>query len=168
MTERRTALKVLAGAGAVGTAGVAAAPVARFVAAPGMDTGSTGAAWHPVARFDALEAGRPLKATVTGTEVDAWTVAPDRRLGAVWLVRAADGSVKAWSATCPHLGCSIETHPRGFACPCHNTYFTPSGERDGGPSPRPMDALECRVADGRVEVRFQKFRLGTPDKVVIG
>ncbi|NBX29412.1 hypothetical protein EBR04_03005 [bacterium] len=54
-----------------------------------------------------------------------------------------------------------------FRCPCHNSEFT----LDGGivapsPSPRPMDALECRVAkNGEVEVKWQKFRAGIADKV---
>lgn len=168
MTERRTTLKVLAGAASAGALGAVAAPTARFVASPGLADDAPGADWKPVARFDALEVDRPLKANVTGTEVDAWTVAPDRRLGAVWLVRDAGGAVKAYSVVCPHLGCGIEPAREGFVCPCHDSGFTLQGARQGGPSPRGMDTLECRVTDGRVEVRFQKFRLGVPEKIVIG
>jgi Rieske Fe-S protein len=78
--------------------------------------------------------------------------------------------VRAWSVTCPHLGCAIDrsaTGP-GFACPCHDSTFDGEGRRLTGPSPRDLDSLDTRVEDGFVLVDFRRFRQGTPDKLPIG
>ncbi len=122
-----------------------------------------------LARLNDLADGEPRKFAVVGPEVDAWTRAPDRRLGAVWLVRRGDGVV-AYTATCPHLGCSVDYRAEAcrFACPCHASFFAIDGRRLAGPSPRGMDALDARETDGWVEVRFERFRQGTPTKIKVG
>ncbi|MFM7184679.1 MAG: Rieske (2Fe-2S) protein [Planctomycetota bacterium] len=117
--------------------------------------------------------GVPRQFPVIADRVDAWTGFAAEPVGAVYL-RREQGSreVQALSATCPHAGCFIgfERAVDCFRCPCHNSSFT----LDGGivapsPSPRPMDALECRVGpNGRVEVKWQRFRAGVAEKVVQG
>jgi Rieske Fe-S protein len=90
-------------------------------------------------------------------------------LGAAWLVRRGD-AVKAWSVTCPHLGCAVDrsgTGP-GFYCPCHDSSFDPEGHRLSGPSPRDLDTFDTRVEDGVVLVDFRRFRQGTPEKAPVG
>ena len=105
--------------------------------------------------------------------IDAWTGFAAEPVGAVYLRREKGAKVvQALSATCPHAGCFVEMEPTGrcFRCPCHNSIFT----LDGGivapsPSPRAMDALECRVGkNGEVEVMWQKFRAGVAAKEVQG
>jgi Rieske Fe-S protein len=107
---------------------------------------------------------------VIADRVDAWTGYAAEPIGAVYLRRAkGSATVEALSATCPHAGCFVEMEPaeRCFRCPCHNSRF----ELDGGivapsPSPRAMDALECRIAkNGAVEVLWAKFRTGIAGKV---
>jgi Rieske Fe-S protein len=114
--------------------------------------------------------GVPRQFPVIADRVDAWTGFAAEPIGAVYLRRAKGSvTVEALSATCPHAGCFVEMEPqeRCFRCPCHNSRF----ELDGGivspsPSPRPMDALECRVAkNGTVEVLWKKFRTGIAGKV---
>jgi len=128
----------------------------------------------PVAELSAVpDDGVPRQYPVITDRVDAWTGFAAEPVGAVYLRREKGAQdVQALSATCPHAGCFVEMEPSGrcFRCPCHNSSFT----LDGGivapsPSPRPMDALECRVAaNGAVEVKWEKFRAGIAGKVVQG
>jgi cytochrome b6-f complex iron-sulfur subunit/menaquinol-cytochrome c reductase iron-sulfur subunit len=91
------------------------------------------------------------------------------QLGAAWLLRTGE-RVRAWSATCPHLGCTVNRSPtgQGFNCPCHDSFFDASGRRVNGPSPRDLDLLETRVVDGFVLVNFRRFRQGVPAKEPVG
>ena len=77
--------------------------------------------------------------------------------------------VTAFSAVCPHLGCSVnvasEGGALGFACPCHTSAFGPDGNRKSGPTPRDMDVLATRVEGGFVAVDFRRFRIGVHEKV---
>ncbi len=170
MSDRRRVLKVLGAASAMGAAGVTALPVLGLVAAPAntrppTPSGARGAStdgWYTLARFEDLEVAKPVLAAVQGPEIDAWTVAPDRRLGAVWILRTGEGTgtVKAFSAECPHVGCQIEAGEGRFRCPCHESDFALDGRCLTGPSPRGMDPLEVRVEAGAVRVLFTRYRLG--------
>jgi menaquinol-cytochrome c reductase iron-sulfur subunit len=132
---------------------------------------SAAAAFLPVAKLTAIpDDGVPRQFPIVTDRVDAWTGFAAEPVGAVYLRRAkGSDAVEALSATCPHAGCFVEMEGTGrcFRCPCHNSTFT----LDGGivspsPSPRPMDALECRVTkSGEVEVKWEKFRAGIADKV---
>ncbi|MBI5512638.1 MAG: Rieske 2Fe-2S domain-containing protein [Deltaproteobacteria bacterium] len=167
MTERRTVLKVLATTGAAGVAAAAVVPAAGLVLAPSRAPPPPEAGWVTLCRLDALEPSRPRKFPVTGIESDAWTVAPERRLGAVWLQREGD-QVRALSEVCPHLGCGTELSGDHFECPCHDSSFALDGRCLSGPSPRGLDPLEVRVADGRVSVRFRRFEQGVPERRPVG
>jgi Rieske Fe-S protein len=47
----------------------------------------------------------------------------------------------AVEAYCPHLGCLVRPLADGFACPCHQSHFTETGEREAGPAPRRLRYL---------------------------
>jgi cytochrome b6-f complex iron-sulfur subunit/menaquinol-cytochrome c reductase iron-sulfur subunit len=167
---RRCALKVLIGAGSVAFGGALGAPAVVFVAAPVRAAGEGGGAhWVRTVRLDTLEDGLPRKVSIVSDEHDAWSVARDVELGAVWLVRRGD-SVAALSVTCPHLGCAIDRSPdgSGFQCPCHTSAFSVDGKRVSGPAPRDMDPLSLRTVDGFVEVDFRKFRIGVAERSEMG
>ncbi len=119
-----------------------------------------------VAGFGDLQADAPMKAAVLATRYDAWTRVDGVELGAVWLVRKGDGSLTAFSSICPHLGCSVDwiSDTKTFNCPCHGSVFGIEGNVTAGPSPRPLDRLDVRLAAGRVLVRYQRFVVGTPDR----
>ncbi|HEV3166131.1 MAG TPA: Rieske (2Fe-2S) protein [Isosphaeraceae bacterium] len=97
---------------------------------------------------------------------DAWVKYPREPVGSVWLIRQAEGSktpVIAFTAECPHLGCSVGLAPEGrsFLCPCHTSAFAFDGERKNEVPPRPMDRLEVKLSsdsDPDVQVKFQRFR----------
>jgi Rieske Fe-S protein len=115
----------------------------------------------PVARASAV-GKKPLRVEIVVPEQrDAWAKLTDVRLGAAWLVRDAKDEIRAFSATCPHLGCAVDFDPdKGqFRCPCHTSAFDTEGNRLAGPAKRGMDPLDTHVDEkGRVLVRFQRYR----------
>lgn len=118
--------------------------------------------WQDVADVGALPVGEPERLSLELVERDAF-----RRSTAyhsVWAVRRATGEVAVFSPVCPHLGCHFSWNPgtRHFECPCHASVFSVEGEVLGGPAPRGLDPLPHRVEDGRLLVRWRRFRLGTP------
>lgn len=166
--ERRRALTLLVAAGGAAFACALAVPASVFVTAPLRERGKGGANWVKTVRLASLDEGVPKKVGIVADQRDAWTVAKDVELGAVWLVREG-ARVRALSATCPHLGCSIQALPsRAFGCPCHTSEFDPSGRKVRGPSPRDMDALETKIEEEYVFVDFHRFRTGTDAREEIG
>ena len=165
---RRGALKhlIVLGSAALGCA--VAAPAVVFIAAPVKTGGGEAGRWVRTVRLDTLREGEPRKVSIVADQRDAWTLARDVELGAVWLVRRGS-EVLALSAVCPHLGCSIDAAAGGsFGCPCHTSTFAPDGAKTGGPTPRGMDPMPTKIDDGFVAVSFQRFRIGTADRETIG
>ncbi len=171
--QRRTFLAIAAtGACAVVAAG--AVPAAAFVAAPAGAAGAGGLRFT-VGNLADLRPGVPKKVAIVGDEVDAWTRAQNRKLGAVWVLRTGEREVRALAVTCPHLGCAIDAvtgddgKATSFSCPCHDSSFTLTGERETGPSPRDMDPLPVEVGkDGEVVVTFKRYRIGVEAREEIG
>ena len=164
---RRAALKTLAMLGGTLGCGALAVPITRFMAAPAAHGGPPGR-WIRTVRLDALREGEAKRVALVADHRDAWTLEKDVELGAVWLVRSGS-SVRAWSTTCPHLGCSVDkaSSAKGFYCACHDSSFDDAGRRQSGPAPRDLDALDTRVDDGVVVVDFRRFRQGTADKTAV-
>lgn len=162
--ERRTFLGLLAAAAGAVAATVVAVPGVGYVLDPLLRPGKGKGQWRKVAKLDQLKE-TPTSVNVVGEIVDGWTKAPERKLGTVFL-RVVDNEVKALSAECPHLGCSISySDDEGrFVCPCHESFFSVDGSVETGPSPRAMDPLETKVEDGEVMVRFVRFRTQTSER----
>jgi len=131
-----------------------------------------------VAPLDALPPdGTPRQFALTADVADAWTRAPARRVGSVFLSRdeTADGAiVRALSSTCPHLGCAVDYEAAAgrYECPCHESSFAIDGKRLSGPSLRGLDPLKVKLVDtgGRQEVWVapQRYRTGVAERVPIG
>jgi len=160
-SRRTLVLATCVGACAIGaaTAGpaiaLAVAPLARKVG---------GGRWVRTIPLDQLREGDPRRVAIVDDRRDAWTIERRVELGSVWLVRHG-AEVRAFSAVCPHLGCSVNAVADGFACPCHTSSFDRGGKRASGPSPRDLDALATRVEDGVVLVDFRRYRIGVEDRV---
>jgi Rieske Fe-S protein len=124
-----------------------------------------------ITSLDALPPdGSARKFQVIAARTDAWTGSGDAPIGAVYLRRKPDSSVVAFNVRCPHAGCFVDAMPggEGFYCPCHNSHFNADGAvQPGSPSPRGLDALEVdpiALRDGVVQVRFENFIAGIPEK----
>ncbi len=46
--------------------------------------------------------------------------------------------LRALSAVCTHLGCTVQRAGEGYHCPCHGSTFSARGENTAGPAPRPL------------------------------
>src|SRR4051812_10668783 len=117
--EGPSALRRLVIFGGLAYAGALAAPAACFVGAPAESSGSAGARWIRVARLAEIAEGPPRRVQIIADQRDAFTLTRAELLGSIWLSRRGE-AVRALSAICPHLGCSIDLAPdlQGFACPC--------------------------------------------------
>ncbi len=145
---------------------VLAIPALRFLVYPARRKTVVGPdALFPVAQADAV-GDTPVRVEIIAPEErDAWAKVESVRLGAAWLVRQGD-EIRAFTTTCPHLGCSVDFDPKAdaFRCPCHKSEFDKAGNRVSGPAKRGMDPLETHVEDGRVLVRFRRFKPDVPDR----
>ena len=167
-TSRRGALTALVVAGSAVYAGALAVPAYRFLHSDDAGGGGQKERWIRVGRLEALPEGKPTRLSIVGEERDAFNLTRGK-LGSVWVLRKGK-EVRALSATCPHLGCSIDLggDNKSFSCPCHTSRFSLDGKAEAGPSPRAMDELAVRVHEGFVEVDFRRFRQGVPNKVEVG
>lgn len=87
----------------------------------------------------------------------------------VWVIKDSSGEVTVFSPICPHLGCHYKWDPKTghFECPCHGSVFTITGKVIGGPAPRPLDTLPKKIENGVLYVRWERFKVGTPNKIVV-
>ncbi len=128
-----------------------------------------GAKFVPVAPLDAVaDDGIPRAFQVVTEQADAWNRSVEP-IGAVYLRRkAGQETPDCLSATCPHAGCFVgyDAQANCFKCPCHNSTFAVDGQIiEPSPSPRPMDALACKVAGPEVLVQYENFYSGKTEKV---
>jgi nitrite reductase/ring-hydroxylating ferredoxin subunit len=62
------------------------------------------------------------------------------------VTRAADGTVAAYDAECPHQGCTVRSTAEGLVCPCHGSAFDPAtGDVLEGPATSPLDPVAVQV-----------------------
>lgn len=167
--SRRTFLGLLTMAGSAVIGLIVAVPGASYVIDPLLRGSGKKGRWVRLGDLASYSNDHPTAVPVEGEHVDAWTRADKVRLGMVW-IRKKGEQVVALNAECPHLGCKIgyDKAHKNFACPCHESAFTQEGALLGGPAPRPMDALESRVVDGKVEVRFVRYRAQIKEQIEVG
>jgi menaquinol-cytochrome c reductase iron-sulfur subunit len=130
--------------------------------------------FQTLASLSELKPGIPKSVAIIEGRRDAWVKYPPEPVGSVWLVRQPPCDKKetviALSAECPHLGCAVNLGPdgRSFFCPCHTSSFDLCGKVTNTVPPRPMDTLEVRLTkdpEPKVQVKFQRFRAGTEEKI---
>ena len=70
------------------------------------------------------------------------------------LVRTPAGDLRAFSAVCTHLNCTVQyrTDLRHIWCACHNGHFDLNGQNIAGPPPRPLDALVVNARGNQIVV----------------
>ncbi len=166
-TGRRKFLGWLLGIGTVTVGGFLSVPLFRFALHPLTDT-TTATGWSDLGTVDELSAiTAPKKMVITVNQVDGWRKVILEK--SVYVIKDSDGKLKVLSAICPHLGCSVRytEADHKFECPCHKGMFEATGKLVSGPPPRNLDELDSRIADGKLQVRYQSFRQLVPTKEVI-
>ncbi len=163
--SRRSFLGLLFGGAATGMAAFLAIPMVRFIFYP-LNVKAKESSWAEAGPVNDLSGSKaPIRRTLELNQRDAWQETAAQPV--VYLIQAA-GEVKALSAICPHLGCTVSWHEDQdrFVCPCHGGQFSADGKHCSGPPPRALDALETKVVDGKVMVRYEQFRPNIPDREV--
>ena len=164
--DRRKFLKVATCAigGGVGLA-VAGPALTMFAGPAGKITVTTPTTPLDLGLAEQFRAGAdPRKVDIVAPVIkDAWIAARNVVLGAAWVQRTKEDKLVALSAVCPHLGCGIGWEPitRNFLCPCHDSRFSPDGTKLTGPSERGMDPLPLEIKDGRVQLTWIRYKLGS-------
>ena len=70
------------------------------------------------------------------------------------LVRTSSGELRAFTATCTHLGCIVQHRPDlgHIWCACHNGHFDLNGINISGPPPRPLEPYVVNVRGNQIVV----------------
>ena len=71
------------------------------------------------------------------------------------VIRTPDGEIRAFSAVCTHLQCTVQYRPdlKHIWCACHNGHYDLNGRNIAGPPPRPLERYDVKVAeDGSILV----------------
>jgi Rieske Fe-S protein len=138
-------------------------------------TKSTGEKWIRIASLEQIPAdGQPYAFPVIDPEPwDKWNRYEPQPVGSVYVIRQSETDLIAFSAVCPHLGCTFDYRParNDFRCPCHNAMFGVDGKQVEGctVSPRDLDPLEVKSdpQTGAVEVNYKRFKRGIRDRIEI-
>ena len=136
--SRRGALNWLLGTSLGATVVAALYPVFRFVIPPEV-------AEAPVNR---VLAGKLSELPVNSGKIFRFGSKPGI------LVRTANGEIRAFSAVCTHLNCTVQYRSdfQEIWCACHNGHYDLQGKNIAGPPPRPLDAYKVDTAGDDVYV----------------
>ena len=129
--ERRTFLDALLTVGFVSTAAAIAYPVARFLVPPTAGEPAT----------ESVVAGRAAALRPNSAAIFKFGSKP----GIV--VRTADGDVRAFSAVCTHLDCTVQfkSDTTQLWCACHNGTYDLGGNVVSGPPPRGLEKFTVNL-----------------------
>ncbi|HEX9580780.1 MAG TPA: ubiquinol-cytochrome c reductase iron-sulfur subunit [Gemmatimonadales bacterium] len=70
------------------------------------------------------------------------------------LLRTPSGELRAFSATCTHLGCIVQYRQdvSHIWCACHNGHFDLNGTNVEGPPPRPLEQYQVNVRGDQIVI----------------
>jgi len=128
VTSRRNFLNLILGGGALATLGSIIYPMVKYIIPPPSGEANISQLKLPFTRVE-IEAD-PQKAKIFKF---------GRAVGIILLTDT--GELKALSATCTHLDCTVQHRPDlGIIwCACHNGRYDLDGKNISGPPPRPLE-----------------------------
>lgn len=129
--DRRTFLDVLLAVGFVSTAAAIVYPVSRFLVPP--PSGEAATASAVAGKAAALKPNSGLLFPFGGKPAI--------------VVRTAEGDLRAFSAVCTHLDCTVQfkADTSQLWCACHNGTYDLGGNVVSGPPPRGLEQLVVNV-----------------------
>ena len=166
---RRRLLKLGVHSLGAAVAAVTAGPAVAYLAFPlSHDTTTGSGGFITAGRAARFKEGEPVKVDLLADKTDAWNRLEQVKIGSAWIVNSG-GKLVAYSTVCPHLGCAVDFDGASskFKCPCHRSAFGQDGKVEDGPSPRPMDELEVKEEGGLLSIRYERYKIGVPDKHVV-
>jgi cytochrome b6-f complex iron-sulfur subunit len=116
---------------------------------------------YPLSRYLVPpEAGESTAGTVTLSDVKPDSVKPNT--GQIFkfgsrpgiLIRTPAGELRAFSAVCTHLNCTVQyrTDLTQIWCACHNGHYDLNGKNVEGPPPRPLEPFAVNVRGNQIVV----------------
>ena len=138
--ERRNFLKVILTSGLVALAGSILYPIFAYLKPPKQGE----------VEVTSVSAGKLSEIEKDSGKIVKFGTKP------VILIRTANNELRALSATCTHLDCTVQYRKdMGLIwCACHNGKYDLNGRNVSGPPPRPLD--EYRVVVQGEEVLISK------------
>lgn len=164
--SRRSFLGVLLGLGSAFVGALLAVPVLRFIFYP-LTAKAEDSGWAEAGLVASVsDVQTPVRRALDLKQSDGWREIASQPV--VYIIKTG-GKIKALSAICPHLGCTVPWDPgrNEFVCPCHGGTFSADGAHLSGPPRRSLDSLETKVSGGKLMVKYQYFRPDVPYKAVI-
>ena len=136
--DRRAFLRYLLNGGLLALVGAALYPIARYVYPPRGTEASVSSVVAATAGELATNAAKIFKF--------------GNRPGI--LVHTPQGTLKAFSAVCTHLNCTVQydSETSVIWCACHNGKFDLNGQVISGPPPRPLEPYQVNVRGDEVVV----------------
>jgi Rieske Fe-S protein len=63
------------------------------------------------------------------------------------VIRLASGELRAFTAVCTHLSCTVQYRPdlQQIWCACHNGHYDLNGRNVAGPPPKPLRTFDVNV-----------------------
>ncbi len=70
------------------------------------------------------------------------------------LIRTPDGDLRAFTAICTHLACTVQYRAdlSQIWCACHNGHYNLNGKNIAGPPPRPLEGYAVKVRGDQIVV----------------
>jgi len=129
--DRRKFLDVLLTVGFVSTAAAIAYPVARFLVPPESGEAATNSV---------------VAAKAAAVKPNSGVIFPFGSKPAI-VVRSTDGELRAFSAVCTHLECTVQfkTDTSQIWCACHNGLYDLAGSVVSGPPPRGLERFTVNL-----------------------
>jgi len=137
--SRKTFLDWVLGTGAGGLLAAVLYPVTRYIVPPEIPESATGSVILPSSPADVgKNSGLIFK---FGSKPGI-------------LVRTPGGELRAFSARCTHLDCTVQFREDlgHIWCACHNGHFDLNGRNIAGPPPRPLEAFDVNVRGDQIVV----------------
>jgi Rieske Fe-S protein len=90
---------------------------------------------------------RVLAGKVSEITKEGWKIFPMGSEPGI-LVEKTPGEFRAFSASCTHLGCTVQFDKGSHRiwCACHNGYYDLEGKNVAGPPPRPLKPFAVQVS----------------------
>lgn len=135
---RRDVLNWLLGSWLAGVFGSVIYPIARYLVPPEV----------PEAAPPSVEAGKASDIPPNTGKIVAFGTTP------VIVLRTAGGELRAFSATCTHLSCTVQYRAdiERIWCACHNGHYDLTGRNIEGPPPRPLDRYDVALKGDEVVI----------------
>jgi menaquinol-cytochrome c reductase iron-sulfur subunit len=161
-TDRRAFLAQVIGACGAFLAALVGIPAIGAAVAPALRQEEPN--WFPVGQAASFTTGTPVPVSISVPQTDGWIQTTE--VHSVWVVKQSDTQFTAYNGRCTHLGCAFswQTEQNQFTCPCHAGVYALDGHVLAGPPPRPLDTLPVRVENGELQVQYQDYQLGIPEK----